>query len=53
MIFFITGEREIHAWYDLHLSAGFCWKDHARVEFTFTRWFGHVSEAPFHYVWEF
>ena len=29
------------------LLQGCCWKDHTRVEFTFTRGFGHVSEAAF------
>ena len=45
----ITVEHEIYVCYAIHLAAGllFRWKDHARVEFTFTSWFGHVSEAAF------
>ena len=34
-------------------SQGSCWKDRARVEFTFTRGLGHVSEAAFHYAWQY
>ena len=44
MILVITvRERETH----VHLSAGLLLKRHARVEFSFTPEFGHVSEAAF------
>ena len=35
-----VGEREIHVWNDVYLSAGL-------TAFTFTHGFGHVSEASF------
>ena len=47
-ILFLTAECEIHVWHDVLLAAGRSrWKDHTRVEFTFTRGFGHVSEVAF------
>ena len=46
----ITVEHEINVWHAIHLATAgvlFRWKDHARVEFTFTRGFGHVPVAIF------
>ena len=40
-----TEECKIDVWHYVH--QGSCWKDLARVEFTFSRGFGHFSEAAF------
>ena len=44
VILVIIAEHKIYVWCDVLLAAG---RSRWRVEFTFTRGFGHVSEVAF------